>query len=139
TANTDVYGLHIDGLSYEMSSSGDAIGNNAKSAVAGSGGQATYTFWIPDDPTLEGAHYIHPGPGNRQAVAHGLFGALVVEPPGSTYLNMTTGGPLESGWEATIVPGTGKPSFREFVQIYHEVGDESFLISTKSGGTVPLV
>src|SRR5205085_4484743 len=50
-----------------------------------------------------------------------------------------TGAPLSSGWEATIVPGLGKPSFREYVQIYHEVGNEGFLISTKDGGTVPLI
>src|SRR5205807_9492677 len=91
------------------------------------------------DPTLEGAHYMRPGPGNRDAVSHGLFGVLAVEPPGSSYLNVTTGAPLTSGWEATIVPGLGKPSFREYVQIYHEVGNEGFLISTKDGGTMPLI
>ena len=47
---------------------------------------------------------MHPGPGNRQAVAHGLFGALIVEPPGSTYRNPTTGLPQLSGWEADIIP-----------------------------------
>ena len=117
------YGLHIDGLAFEISSSGDGIGNNPLSSVA-PGGTITYTYWIPNDPTLEGAHYIHPGPGNRQAVAHGLFGTLNVEPPGSVYLNPTTGQPLLSGWEAIIVPGSGK-SFRENVKIFHEIGNES--------------
>src|SRR5471032_265969 len=132
------YGIHLDGLAFDAGSSGDAVGQNFPSDVA-LGASRTYRYFVPNDPALEGAHYLRPGPGNRQAVAHGLFGALVVEPPGSSYLNMTTGGPLDSGWESTIVPGTGKPSFREFVQIYHEVGDESFLVSTASGGTVPLV
>jgi len=127
---TNNYGMHIDGLAFQMSSSGDNIGNNGDSAVV-PGGTKTYTYYIPSDRTLEGAHYIHPGPGNRQAVAHGLFGTLSVEPPGSTYLNMTTGQPLLSGWEAIIVPGTGK-SFRENVKLFHEIGNDS------EGSKVPL-
>src|SRR3954465_11292634 len=82
---------------------------------------------------------MRPGPGNRQAVSHGLFGVLAVEPPGSTYLNMTTGAPLASGWEASIIPGNGRPAFPAVVPIYHAIGDEDFLISTKDGGFVPLV
>ena len=122
-AADNTYGIHIDGLVFGMDSSGDAIGNNPVSSVP-AGGTATYTFWIPNDSTLEGAHYIHPGPGNRQAVAHGLFGTLNVEPPGSIYLNMTTGQPQPSGWEAIIVPGAGK-AFRENVKVFHEIGNES--------------
>ena len=122
-ATDNTYGIHIDGLAFEMDSSGDAIGNNASSAVA-PGATTTYTYWIPDDPTIEGAHYMYPGPGNRQAVAHGLFGALIVEPPGSTYRNPTTGLPQESGWEADIIPAAGV-SFRENVKIFHEIGNES--------------
>ena len=122
-ATDNTYGIHIDGLAFEKNSSGDAIGNNPSSALA-PGATATYTYWIPDDPTIEGAHYMYPGPGNRQAVAHGLFGALIVEPPGSTYRNPTTGLAQESGWEADIIPASGA-SFRENVKIFHEIGNES--------------
>ncbi len=122
-STNSAYGMHIDGLAFQTSSSGDAIGNNPSSAVS-TGGTISYTYWIPNDPTLEGAHYIHPGPSNRQAVAHGLFGTLNVEPPNSIYLNPTTGQPQLSGWEAIIVPGVGK-AFREDVQVYHEIGNES--------------
>ena len=121
-ATDHTYGIHIDGLAFDMSSSGDAIGNNASSAVA-PGASATYTYYVPNDPTLEGAHYVHPGPAQRQAVAHGLFGTLNVEPAGSTYLNPTTGQPQVSGWEAIIVPAHGK-SFRENVKVFHEIGNE---------------
>src|SRR3954449_1625621 len=138
SATVGPYGIHLDGLSYDIGSSGDAIGQNPRSDVA-LGDVRTYRYYIPNDPTAEGAHYMRPGPGNRAAIDHGLFGVLAVEPPGSAYLNITTGAPIESGWEASIIPGAGKPSFREFVQIYHEVGDEDFLISTKDGGKVPLV
>ena len=92
----------------------------------------------PDDRTLEGAHYLHPGAGNRQAVAHGLFGALIVEPPGSTYRNPTSGLPQLSGWEADIIPATGK-AFRENVKIFHEIGNEDFRqILDSSGQPLPL-
>src|SRR3954470_16857165 len=98
------YGMHIDGLEYNETSSGDRIGANPSSAVP-TGGSTTYRYAVPVDPRLEGAHYIHPGPGNRAAVDHGLFGALVVEPPGSTYWDASSANkPLESGWEAIIKP-----------------------------------
>lgn len=137
---TSDYGIHIDGLAFQMDSAGFNIGNNPSSSIP-SGGTATYTYWIPNDPTLEGAHYIHPGPGNRQAVAHGLFGTLNVEPPGSIYLNPTTGLPQLSGWEADIIPGDGRPAFRENVQVYHEIGNENEtnVPVDISGNTLPVI
>ncbi|MGH2821175.1 MAG: multicopper oxidase domain-containing protein [Actinomycetota bacterium] len=130
-------GMHIDGLAFKMSSSGDAVGRNASSAVA-RGGSRTYRFFVPNRETLEGAHYIHPGPGNRHAVAHGLFGALSVQPPGSRYRDPTTGRRLRSGWEAMIVPRRGA-AYREPVLLHHEVGTESEDIITAEGGALPQV
>ena len=75
----------------------------------------TYRFWVPRDPDMEGAHYLRPGPGFRDQVSHGLFGALAVEPAGSTYRDMITGGPIESGWQADVMPA-GNRAFREYVQ-----------------------
>src|SRR4051794_13606697 len=144
------YGMHIDGLEYNETSSGDRIGANPSSAVP-TGGSTTYRYAVPVDPRLEGAHYIHPGPGNRAAVDHGLFGALVVEPPGSTYWDASTAGlPLKSGWEAIIKPGgTSLPcdklsatptcAFREAVLMFHEVGNDSESVTTKSGALNPLI
>ncbi|MFL5680203.1 MAG: hypothetical protein ACJ77B_06345, partial [Chloroflexota bacterium] len=117
-ATSNAYGLHIEGIAYDTT--GDGIGNNGLNTDQA----RTYTFYVPNDKNLEGAHLIQSGPGNRQAVAHGLFGVLAVEPPGSSYLNMTTGAAQRSGWEAIIVPGSGK-SFRENVQAFHEIGNES--------------
>jgi manganese oxidase len=132
------YGMHIDGLAYDIASSGDAVGFNPSSAVA-RGETRTYRYWIPREPESEGGHYIRPGPGNREQVAHGLFGSLVAEPPGSTYLDMNTGEPLASGWEATIVPGDGQKAFREYNLLHHEVGDEKYDIPDGHGGTYPRV
>ncbi|HJZ62082.1 MAG TPA: multicopper oxidase domain-containing protein, partial [Miltoncostaeaceae bacterium] len=127
-------GMHIDGLVSSVGSSGDAIGTNASSS-APPGSSTVYRYFVPNDPLVEGAHYIRPGPGQRDAVSHGLFGALVVEPPGSTYTSDDDGSPLASGWEATIAPGSGR-AFRESVLILSSVGDEAYTISTDSR-TIP--
>jgi len=131
------FGMHIDGLAFGTGSSGDAVGQNPSSAPA-TGGTATYVFYIPTDPTLEGSHYIHPGPGNREAVDHGLFGALAVEPAGSTYRNPSTGNEQRSGWEADILPGNGLKAFREGVQLLHEIGNDNEAISDKNGALIDI-
>ena len=129
------YGAHIDGLAFNVDSSGDNIGENDPSAVA-RGSSRTYRFWVPRDPDLEGAHYLRPGPGFRDQVGHGLFGSLSVEPAGSTYRDMVTGEPIDSGWQADIMPSNDK-SFREYVQLYHEVGDEKYDIPTTNAAHAP--
>ncbi|MEA2128933.1 MAG: hypothetical protein QOJ85_1824, partial [Solirubrobacteraceae bacterium] len=135
------YGAHIDGLAFNIDSSGDNIGNNDASAVP-KGATRTYRFWVPRDADLEGAHYLRPGPGFRDQVSHGLFGSLAVEPAGSTYRDMVTGESIDSGWQADVMPTDAK-SFREYVQLYHEVGNETYDIPTTNpdvkGGVLPRV
>jgi hypothetical protein len=136
------FGIHVDGLAYDAVGSGIGVGRNSASAPA-RGDRRTYRYFVPDDPVLEGAHYLHPGPGNRSAVTHGLFGALVIEPPGSVYLDPNDAGPgqaraLESGWEATIAPA-GKKAFRESALLFHEIGKENEDIFTADGHKLPTV
>ncbi|MCW2648779.1 MAG: uncharacterized protein JWP07_4888, partial [Pseudonocardiales bacterium] len=151
TATGGDYGIHIDGLEFNASSSGDSIGNNPSSAVA-TGKSAVYRFAVPNDARMEGAHYIHPGPGYRAAVNHGLFGALVIEPPGSTYWNASTPGvPLESGWEAIIKPmgvdymcnpamrAVATCAFREAALLHHEIGNDNETLLDKFNKTIPQV
>ena len=69
----------------------------------------------------------------------GLFGVFVVEPAGSEYFDPLGTGPapqMVSGWQAMIQNGQG-PDFREFVLIYHEVGDEAFRPVNKHGDFLP--
>ena len=141
-------GLHIDGLAFSTAGSGDELGANPKSAPD-TGGSATYRYYVPNDPTLEGLHYMHPGPGYRNQVGHGLFGALAVEPPGSTYWSTSTPNtPLLSGWEAIIKPGGVNPScvpssgncwFREYALLHHEVGNDNEKLFHPDGSDIPLV
>src|SRR3954453_20117454 len=144
------FGLHIDGVEYDSDSSGDTLGTNASSSVP-QGTSKTYRFAIPDDPRAEGGHYIRPGPGYRAAVNHGLFGALMIEPPGSTYWNTTTRNqPLLSGWDAIIkptAPGVAcNPksqaqtcAFREAALLPHEVGNDNEVVTDKNGALVPIL
>ncbi|HEV2845414.1 MAG TPA: hypothetical protein VG477_11255 [Thermoanaerobaculia bacterium] len=139
--------LHILGLSHTVQNAGSAVGLNAPS-YAPQGQTVTYEIPIPKDPSAERAYHFHDhGAGTvlgmnppvrndwRLRQGLGLFGALVVEPEGSTYLDVETGAELDtatgSTWEAIIIDPNqndrpdGK-SFREFVILYHEFGAENF-------------
>jgi len=142
------FGMHIDGLEFSLDSSGDLIGDNNDSSTV-FGATSTYRFSVPVDATLDGGHYMHPGPGYRAAVDHGLFGALIVEPVGSTYWDANTPNtPIESGWEATIKPGgptaTCVPkssiptcAFREAALLHHEIGNDNESLTDKFGNEIP--
>jgi hypothetical protein len=127
-------GIHIDDLALSPDPFGVA-GDKDRVPDPRTGRARSYTFYVPEDPLLEGAHHIRPGADSPEAEAHGLFGALVVEPAGSTYVSPADGQPIESGWEAVIVP-PGRPSFREAVQLYHEVGGAD--VSLLDGADDPL-
>ena len=130
------YGLHIDGLPYDRA--GDKVGRNLSGEVA-PGQTEVFRYMVPDDPALEGAHYMSPGAGHRDGIDHGLFGVLAVEPPGSQWLSpkdATT--PIESGWEAIIWPADA-PAFRENVKIQHEVGNEKEDVFDKNNIALPTI
>ena len=78
------YGMHIDGLAFDRRLLRRRGRRQRVARPSPAAATRTYRYYVPDDSELEGTHYMRPGPGNRDAVAHGLFGALVVEPAGST-------------------------------------------------------
>jgi hypothetical protein len=136
SASGGSYGMHVDGLPFDRP--GDKVGKNFSGEVA-PGQTAVYRYMVPNDPALEGAHYISPGAGHRAAIDHGLFGVLSVEPAGSQWLSpkdATT--PIESGWEAVIWPPDA-PAFRENVKIMHEVGNEKEDVFDKNNIELPTV
>jgi manganese oxidase len=136
SASGGTYGLAIDGLPFDRP--GDKVGKNFSGEVP-SGQVGVFRYFVPNEIALEGAHYISPGAGHRAAIDHGLFGVLSVEPPGSRWLSpkdATT--PIESGWEAIIWPQDAL-SFREDVQILHEIGNEKDNIYDKNNKALPTV
>jgi hypothetical protein len=126
----NVDGLPAVGNANQVSS---AIGLNADNTAA-PGHTVSYTVYM--DPALGyGAHVFHSTGDYRQSQGHGLFGALVSEPVGSSWLDPHSLQPLASGWDAVIKTASG-PSFREFNLIFHEIGDEGYRqIMEKPGAT----
>jgi len=134
TAYEEPVGLHIHGSSTIIQSTGQpAIASNPDSTVE-PGKSQTYEWYIPPD-FQEGALTFH-SHGNREQTGLGLTGVLIVELAGSTYLDPFTGGPLKSGWEAMIA-NPKYHDFREYMIMYHEVGDEAFRPLSKNGEMIP--
>jgi hypothetical protein len=121
--------IEMQGVTYSVSEGGAPVGNNPASVQVPPGGHHTYKFYL--DPLLgEGARTFRSGGNSVQLTAHGLFGTLVAEPAGSTWLDPRTGQDRSSdtswnSWDAIVRP-PNEVAFREFVIAYHEIGDENF-------------
>jgi FtsP/CotA-like multicopper oxidase with cupredoxin domain len=130
--------LHIHGSSMVMSATGKpATTTNPDTIVAKD--KAADLEWYIHPTTQEGGRQFHSYSNDRELTVLGMFGTFVVEPKGSEYLEpLGTGDPTPaaSGWQVIIKNGTG-PDFREFVLIYHEVGDEAFRPVNKKGDFLP--
>lgn len=90
-------------------SGGSHVGNNVDSTVA-PGASTTYRWYLSPDVT--GMALLEDRADVQNHLHHGLFGALVIEPAGSSYVNPSTGAALASGQEAVVVNPT-LPDFRE--------------------------
>ena len=103
--------------------------------------------WYPDAQV--GTSYFHDHVNGISSWHHGLFGALIVEPPGSTYHDPIDGHLIESGLQADIhttasvgldVPGgvrQSSSSFREFVLCVID-GTDINRVGRSTGGAVNL-
>jgi hypothetical protein len=131
-------GFHIHGASMIIKSTGKAaIATNPDTTISEEGESQVYEWYIPPD-WQEGALTFH-SHANRDQSALGMTGVFVVEPAGSKYLDPFTGKELKSGWEAMIDQPdvNGEHDFREYMIMYHEVGDESFRPVSKNGEMIP--
>jgi FtsP/CotA-like multicopper oxidase with cupredoxin domain len=130
--------FHIHGSNMVLSKTGQPATTTNPDTVAGEG-QTVEMEWYIHPETQEGGRQFHTFSNDRELTVMGMMGTFVVEPYGSEYLDpLGTGDatPMKSGWQAIIKNGTG-PDFREFVIIYHEVGDEAFRPVNKHGDFLP--
>ncbi|RMH08318.1 MAG: hypothetical protein D6704_03260, partial [Nitrospirae bacterium] len=130
--------LHINGSDMVMSKTGKPATTTNPDSVAAEG-ETIEMEWYIDPDTQEGARQFHTFSNDRELTVMGLFGVFVVEPRGSKYLEPLGTGPAteaRSGWQVMIDTPKG-PDFREFVIIYHEVGDEAFRPVNKHGDFLP--
>jgi len=135
--NGEPASLHLHGSSLHLADSGTpAIATNLES-FAKTDGVVVYE-WMVEEDEPEGTHYYHSHGNDRFQTGHGLFGALIVEPKGSVYIDPIGGGELPSGWAAIIQDANGS-DFREFTIIYHEIGNERYRHLNKDGQRVTLV
>ena len=129
------FSLH--GASLRVAGSGGAAIATNPLATARPGQTVEYE-WMVGTTQPEATHYFHSHGDTRQQTSHGLFGAVIVEPAGSTWHDPRTGEPARTGWDAVVrVPG--RADFREYALYYHEVGDENYRLRDGKGGLVPLV
>jgi hypothetical protein len=122
--------IHIQGASYSaQTSDGSSVGYNEDTTVPNAPGQNRITYYWRA-PEAEGLYLFKDQgiPAGSEAdggsVAHGLFGALAVEPAGSTWTDPVSGDPLYTGTagqsgELYVNADIHTPggSFRETVQI----------------------
>ena len=130
--------LHIHGSAMVVSATGAAATTTNPDTIVAKDKSGDYEWYIHPS-TQEGVRQFHTFSNDRELTVMGLFGAFVVEPRGSSYLEPLGSGdptPATSGWQTIIKNGTG-PDFREFVLIYHEVGDEAFRPLNKKGDFLP--
>ena len=130
--------LHINGSDMVMSETGQPATTTNPATVAEEGKAITMEWYIHPD-TQEGGRQFHTFSNDRELTVMGLFGVFVVEPRNSEYYEpLGTGQATKasSGWQVMIDNGDG-PDFREFVLIYHEVGDEAFRPVNKHGDFLP--
>ena len=128
--------LHIHGSSLYVAATGEpAIATNPDASVLP--GRSVRYEWMVAEDAPEGVHYFHSHGVERFQAGHGLFGAIVIEPRGASYLDPVDGDPLDHGWSAIIRRPDGS-DFREFVVYYHEIGSERYRHLDKSGERVTL-
>ena len=129
--------FHLHGSSLYVAKNGSpAIAANLD-AIARPGETVVYEWWVGGS-VPEGTHYFHSHGVTRLQTAHGLFGAVIVEPNRSQHVEPVRGGESRSGWAAMITPPRGS-AFREFVIFYHEIGNERYRHLDKMGQAVPQV
>jgi hypothetical protein len=124
--------VDMQGVSYSASGNqgGNQVGNAGLMAAPGQTRQ--YRFFL--DPVMgEGTKVFRSGGESTQLTAHGLFGALIAEPAGARWFDPQTGvertneNNTWSNWEA-MIQAPGQATFREFAILYHEIGDESYVL-----------
>lgn len=126
--------FHLHGSGLYLADSGAPATASNRDASVGPGSSVVYE-WRIDHDEPEGTHYFHSHADARFQTGHGLFGAVIVEPAGSTYFDPLTGDELNSGWAAIIRDPQGS-DFREFVIVYHEIGNERYRHLDRDGSMV---
>lgn len=113
---TDEAALHIHLVKFDMMCSDGAANGWNYDSSAGHGETIRYR-WYADSELRTVFFHDHQFANLHQQ--HGVFGALIIEPYGSTYHDPYTGEEIKSGTKA-IIKNPHQPDFREFVLAIHD-------------------
>ena len=109
--------IHVQGLAYDvMTSDGASTGFNPDSTTDNF---IEYTWYANTEGVFLFQDMADPRSSEDATNIHGLFGAVIVEPPGARWFHPETGEEMESGLMADIYQ-PGKPAFREYTVFFHD-------------------
>lgn len=118
--------IHVQGLKYDVKTSdGSYVGRNPDSTT---GKQITYCWYADKEGVFLFSDMGDTRSSEEGTNVHGLFGAIIIEPPESIWLDPETGVELESGLFADIYHPVN-PAFREYAVFFHD----ELEIKTKDG------
>jgi FtsP/CotA-like multicopper oxidase with cupredoxin domain len=83
-------GMHLAGGTFDATDDGAHVGRN-RSSLAAPGEQVVYRWRCPEEGVFSFSDLGDPGGDEQSTNAHGLFGALIVEPEGAWFSDPTRG------------------------------------------------
>ena len=113
---TDIAGFHIHLLKFDTIVSDG--GSNGWNNIAGARQYETLIERFYADEELR-TIFFHDHLFANSHQQHGVFGALIVEPAGSTFHDIRTGAKINSGTQAVIRKADGR-AYREFALFVHD-------------------
>jgi len=119
--------IHVHGLSYDvLTSDGANVGLNPDTTTDSF---IQYIWHADREGVYLFADLADPRSNEQGSNIHGLFGAIIVEAAGSSWLDPVTGEAIDSGIFADIY-NPAKSAFREYAVFFHD----ELEINTKDGG-----
>lgn len=109
--------IHVQGLPYNvLTSDGASVGCNPDTTT---GNFIQYTWHAEKEGVFLFSDLADPRSGEEGTNLHGLFGAIIIEAPESSWFDPVTGEELQSGLFADIYH-PAKPAFREYAVFFHD-------------------
>lgn len=109
--------MHVQGLRYDvLTSDGANVGNNPDTTAPNF---IQYVWYAEKEGVYLFSDMGDPRGGEDGTNVHGLFGAVIVEKPQSTWFDPVTGEEIESGLFADIY-NPASPAFREYAVFFHD-------------------
>ncbi|MCA1032564.1 multicopper oxidase domain-containing protein [Bacillus timonensis] len=114
--------MHFQDIEYDvLKADGAYVGNNPDTTV-GKNEKIIYRFKVDREAICYFSDLGDPLSHEESTNRRGLWGALIVEPRGSSWTSPETGMPINSGVYADIHNPLA-PSFREYVWFFHDEGN----------------